>query len=181
MQLSRLWKMTPTARRQRLQQWFHQLPPLPMMLYEAFSYLSVWNYVSLWLFPHASFTTYTCLWCSVGGSYLAWIYPRCLPVHYLHLHLGFWETVVMDLMAHQLPRWRALMEIHVSPWSWFPRSLVMVYFILFGIENIQHRYTLRKRDMLAIWILTEISFFLCVQKYHALVPPTTDGNSSKNL
>ena len=153
--------MPPTVRWECLQKWYEGLPPVSMMLTEAVSYGSVWNWVSLWLFPHASFTAYTSLGCSVGGFYLAWIHPRRLRVDYLRLDLGWWDTVVLDLLAHQLPRFLSVQTACFPRWSCFiPRSLVVLYFTVLGTDNIKQRYSLETRDILTILFLTEFLYFL---------------------
>jgi hypothetical protein len=160
-QPSVVWRMPPAARRHCLKKWWAGLPPVSMMLTEALSYGSVWNWISLWLFPRASFTAYTSLGCSVGGFYLAWIHPRHLRVHYLRLDFDFWDTVVLDVVAHQLPRVLSTQTMCFPRCSWFfPRWLVMLYFLVIGVKNIKQRYSLDTRDILSILFLTEFLYFL---------------------
>ena len=165
---SRLWGMNPAQRILTLRKWMRGLPPFSMILTEACSYLSVWNMVLLWLQPRVSpsILSYTSLLCAVGGFYMAWVHPRFLEVHYMHVRLGFVETVITDIVAHQLPRLFFLStppfspEIHKTPTIVFflPRSVVLFYFIWYGIDSIRDRYLLRELDLFLILLLTELLY-----------------------
>ena len=167
---ARLWEMNPAQRILTLRKWMRGLPPFSSILTEACSYLSAWNMVLLWLKPGVispSILSYTSLLCAVGGFYMAWVYPRFLEVHYLHVRLGFCESVITDLIAHQLPRLFFLSnppsfpEIHKTPTIVFflPRSVVLFYLVWYGFDNIRDRYLLRELDLFLILLLTELLYF----------------------
>ena len=169
---SRLWGMNPAQRILTLRKWMRGLPPFSSILTEACSYLSVWNMVLLWVQPHIhpSIVAYTSLFCAVGGFYMAWVFPRFLEVHYLHVRLGFWESVITDIVAHQLPRLFFLsnasssIEIHKTPTPtpttvlFLPRSVVLLYLVWYGFHNIRDRYLLRDLDLFLILLLTELVY-----------------------
>ena len=147
-----------------------------MILKEALSYVSVWNLLLIALFPHDSpIVHYTSLLCSVGGFYLTWIYPRYLPVHYLNLHLGFWETFLMDLVAHQYPRYLVLCSPSQKQMSYFhlpTRMFVGTYLFCYGEQDILARYQIRRQDMVIVLLLTEFVYFmLCFLGYTGDNPP----------
>jgi len=162
---SRLWGMNPAQRILTLRKWMRGLPPFSIILTEACSYLSVWNMVLLWVQPRVSpcIFSYTSLFCAVGGFYMAWVFPRFLEVHYLHVRLGFWESVITDIVAHQLPRLFYLSQEghhHNKPTTTFllSRSVVLFYFLWYGIDNIRDRYLLRELDLFLILLLTELLY-----------------------
>ena len=166
---ARLWGMNPAQRIITLRKWTRGLPPFSSILTEACSYLSVWNMALLWFQPRISpsILSYTSLFCAVGGFYMAWLYPRFLEVHYLNVRLGFMETVITDLVAHQLPRFFHLLNSspqdgdNNKPATAFilSRSVVLFYFVWYGIDNIRDRYLLRELDLFLILLLTELLYF----------------------
>lgn len=128
---------------------------------EGLSYLSAWNFV-LMAFPKqfpTAMTDYTSLFCGVGGFYVAWVHPRYLPVRYLNIHLDFREAVVMDLLAHQLPRYFVTRSSEATNFL-MPRLLVLSYALWFGLDDIKRRYVLRLADLFLILGITEFLYYL---------------------
>ena len=165
----RVASMKPSVRRHCLQEWVQKLPSPSMILKEALSYVSVWNLLLIALFPHDSpIVHYTSLLCSVGGFYLTWIYPRYLPIHYLNLHLGFWETLLMDVVAHQFPRYLVLCSSQKqTSYFYLPaRTIMVMYLFFYGEQDILNRYAIGRQDMVIVLLLTELLYFmLCFLGY----------------
>lgn len=159
---TRLWKMSSAQGIMTLRKWWRGLPPLYGMVTEACSYLSLWNMALLscprWI--PATTVIYTTTFCAVGGFYITWIHPRMLNIRYLHLHLNFWETVVVDLLAHQFPRWFLQTRASSPTFLYVPRFVVILYVWRFGMQDILERYDLRLHDALTILFLTEVLYFL---------------------
>lgn len=158
----KLWGTTPAEGIRTVRQWWRGLPPISHILVEACSYLSIWNLVLVHFRETVPAATvlYTSLFCGVGGFYLAWVHPRRLYIPYLHIQLNFWETVLMDLAAHQFPRY-LVGRLPQNPKTLFiPRSVVFGYLLWFGLDDIKRRYDLRVADMLLILSVTEFLFFL---------------------
>ena len=149
--------------------WYIRLPTLRTMVIEAISYFSVWSL----LYPilttvHSNTSLYNASLCSVGGAYLTWVYPRTIPVHYLRLNLVYPETVVMDLLAHQLPFWNSCKrgircheeEDTFSFLTWLQtRWMVLLYTACVGVEGTKIKYHVRDLDILLILVLAEIVFW----------------------
>ena len=159
---SRLWKMSSAQGILTLRKWWRDLPPLSAMVTEACSYLSLWNMALLCYQKHLPVSTvvYTTTFCAVGGFYITWVHPRALNIRYLHLNLNFWETVTVDLLAHQLPRWLLETRASFPTLLYVPRFVVILYVWRFGIQDILERYDLRLEDCFMILLLTEVLYFL---------------------
>lgn len=152
--------------------WYVRLPPWRAVMTQLFSYLSVWSLLFPVLLPECLFSTrayvYTTTVCSVGGAYLTWIHPRQIPVHYLKLILVYPETVVMDLLAHQLPMgwcWRITRRLLKEPQGGgvleclMTRWVVLLYWLCIGVDGAKIKYHIREMDILKILLLAEIGFY----------------------
>lgn len=168
--------------KRRIWNWYSNLESWYDVLQEACTYLSMWNILFPYFFKlDQSTLQYTRLVCSVGGVYMTWIYPKTIPVHYLHLQLEFPLTIFMDLLSHQYFLWITW----GSPWTWefrrhlnnnnnnvclgcnhsllyqafWTRWIVLLYYVWFGVENTKERYNIRTNDIIKILVFSEIFFF----------------------
>lgn len=120
----------------------------------AFQYFSVWNLIMIsqgddasWLLPWIQTSS---LICSVGGFYLAWVRPRCIHIHYLELTVESWSFVVLDLLAHQAPRWYVLSHLRPKPPASIVALLPIAIFLAWKGKSLHHLYGVRLVDILGI-------------------------------
>jgi hypothetical protein len=145
-----------------LRRWYRGLPPPGVIVREAVSYFSVWNLLLLAVGSKSSLLSgaaaYSSLLCSVGGFYLTWVSPRSMDVAYLHVHLDFKETLLMDMLFHQLPRLYAS-SYRASESVLATRGVALLYLAWYGLEAIKTKYRLREIDILVVVLLHEFLFF----------------------
>ena len=100
--------------------------------------------------------------CSVGGAYIAWIYPRHLYITYLRLFLGPMMTRILDLLSHQYPLYYVLAQyssrrkIISGSWWWSP---ILSYappacYLLLHQGALLSYYSLRWFDLVVIVVVS---------------------------
>lgn len=158
-----LWSMSVKDRILLLRRWYRGLPLLRVIVKGAVSYFSVWNLLLLAMgsqYPLLYGTTaYSSMLCSVGGFYITWVHPRSLDVAYLNIRLDFKETLILDMIFHQLPRMYAS-SYRPSESFLATRGLALLYLACYGTEEIKNKYRVRDLDFVAVILLHELLFFI---------------------
>ena len=146
-----------------LRRWYRGLPLLSVVVKGAVSYFSVWNLLLMAMgseYPLLSgAVAYSSMLCSVGGFYITWVHPRSIDVEYLNIRLDFKETLLMDMLFHQVPR---LYASSYRPSESFlaTRGLALLYLVCYGTEEIKRKYRVRDADLVAVALLHEFLFFI---------------------
>ena len=115
---------------------------------------------------------------------MAWMFPRRLFISYLHVELDTLSVRVMDVIAHQLPLWRALWKINYyggydggydggchCEFNIIPngegitrileiRIVPLLYAVMIPLSSHYQRYGFREWDIFWIWCLSECLFAL---------------------
>jgi hypothetical protein len=109
--------------------------------------------------------------CSVGGAYIAWIYPRHIYIGYIRLYLGNFTTKVLDIVSHQYPLFCFYRYFGPRVRSREKHLLTEIGgyapAILYGLwkrQDILHYYSIRWLDLVVIIVLSVVCRWVVVRR-----------------